>query len=185
MNLVGEGALVTGVLPDVFPVISVENLATDGWALASWRPAWGGASITGVAGQRPHVQISNPAGSGQIAVVEAVMMTTDTSGVLGFNIHDALLTTVQTSMRWRDRRFPTLNFPTIQIRSQSIAGTPIVSVMQLNVLASSPFLWEPPQGVLVLAPGTAVAFNHVTNATNLKVNFFWRERPADASELNL
>ena len=185
MNLVGEGAIVTGVLPDVFPVVDVENLATDNWALSGWRTAMGGGSVGAAAGQRPHVQILNPGGSGNIAVVEMVMVSTNSSDLLEFNIHDAVLTTPATSPRWRDRRFPTLNFPVTQVRQQSIVGTPIVSPMAQNVLSGQPWIWQPPQGILVLAPGTGFAISRLTVATALRAVFFWRERPADPAELNI
>jgi len=185
MNLVGEGAIVTGVLEDVFPVIDVENLATDGWAVAGWRPAWGGANIAGAAGERAHVQIHNPVGSGVIAVVESVMLSSPTNTSLDFNIHDAVLTTLFVSGRWRDRRFPTLNFPVVQVRGQSIVGTPIVAAMRLRLQSNTTMIWDPPQGDLVLVEGTGVAFAHATLTGELSGVFFWRERPAEPAELNI
>jgi len=185
MNLVGEGALVTGVLPDVFPVIDVESLETDGWAVAGWRPAMGGGLLTAAAGQRPHVQIHNPTGSGVITVVEDVFISTNSNSRIDFNIHDAVLTTLQVSGRWRDRRFPTLNFPVTQVRSQSIIGSPIVSVMSQFIVGNQSIQWLPPKGVIVLVEGTGLAFSNVNAATQLSVNFFWRERSADTAELNI
>jgi len=185
MGLVGEGALVTGVLPDVFPVIDVENLATDGWALAGWRPAMGGPVITAAAGERPHIQILNPAGSGVITVVEQIMFSTNTTGVVQFNIHDAVLATADTSGRWRDRRFPTLNFPVTQVREESIVGTPIVSAQSCRLLANTTVVWDMPRGFAVLVPGTGIAFSHSAAATQLALNFFWRERTLEPAEENL
>ena len=186
MNIVGEGAIVTGVLPDVFPVINTENLATDGWALAGWRPAMGGANITGAAGQQPHIQISNPGGSGIITVVEVMIIGSNTAGRVEGNVHDAILTTLEVSPRWRDRRFATLNRPVTQVREQSIVGTPIVSPMVFaDLTASISMNLQPPQGFLVLVPGTSVAFAHQANAARLAITFFWRERAVEPAELNI
>lgn len=185
MNLVGEGALVTGVLPDVFPTIEVEDLQTDGWGVAGWRPAMGGSDITGAVGENPIIQILNPNGSGQIAVIEWAMFGTNTTGTIGFNIHDAVLTTAEVSMRWRDRRFPTLQFPVVQIREVSQVGVPIVAPMNVRLAANVPLIFEPPKGFMVLAPGTGFALQHVTTASRLTAQFFWRERPADPAELNI
>ena len=184
-NVVGEGAIVTGVLPDVFPTIDVEDLQTDGWGVAGWRPAMGGGLLTAAAGQRPHVQIHNPAGSGVMTVVEGVFISTNANSRIDFNIHDAVLTTLQVSGRWRDRRFPTLNFPVTQVRSQSIVGSPIVSVMSQFVVANQSVQWLPPKGVIVLIAGTGLAFSNVNAATQLSVNFFWRERAIEPAEANI
>jgi len=185
MNLVGEGALVTGVLPDVFPTIDVEDLQTDGWGVAGWRPAMGGSDIQAAAAEFPVIQISNPAASGAIVVVEQIIVSAGITGVIGFNVHDALLATAEVSMRWRDRRFPTLSRPVTVIREDSVAGIPIVSPMSVLVLASSPLVLAPPKGIWVLVPGTAMAFQHQTSQSRLAVNFFWRERPVDPAELNI
>ena len=185
MNLVGEGAIVTGVLPDVFPVIDVENLATDGWAVAGWRPAWGGADITSAAAQRAHIQINNPAGSGVITVIELVEMSLGVQGNIQYNVHDALLTTLNVGQRWRDRRFPTLNRPVTQIREQSIVGTPIVSPLFIRMLQQSPYQWAPPQGVAVLVPGTGIAFSQNSVQQSMSINFWWRERAIEPAEQNI
>ena len=185
MNLVGEGALVTGVLPDVFPTIDVESLETDGWALSGWRPAWGGAAILGAAGERPHIQLFNPVGSEMLTVIEQIMISSNAAGRVEFNIHDAQLATNEVSERWRDRRFPTLNFPVTQVKEESIVGTPIVAPLNIRVLANVTVVIEPPKGIMVLAPGTGVAFSQAANAVELDVSFFWRERPADPAELNI
>ncbi len=184
-NVVGERAIVTGVLEDVFPTIDVEDLQTDGWAVAGWRPAMGGGLLTGAAGERPHVQIHNPNGSGVLTVVEDVFISTNANSRIDFNIHDAVLTTLQVSNRWRDRRFPTLNFPVTQVRSQSIVGSPIVSVMSQFVRGNETIIWVPPKGVMVLIPGTGLAFSNVNAATQLSVNFFWRERAIEPAEENI
>ena len=184
-NIVGEGAIVTGVLPDVFPTIDVEDLQTDGWGVAGWRIAFGGAAVAGAAGEKPHIQILNPTGSGVITVVEQVMWSTATTGVLSYNIHDTVLTTLQVGQRWRDRRFPTLNRPVTQVRSQSIVGAPIVSAFTLNIAANDPQIWAPPKGFMVLAPGTGFAMNHGTDATILRAQFYWRERAIEPAEQNI
>ena len=185
MNLVGEGALVTGVLPDVFPTIDVEDLQTDAWGLAGWRPAMGGATITGAAAQRPYAQILNPAGSAMLTVVEAVIISSPNAGTIEFNLHDTVLLTLEPSSRWRDRRFPTLNFPVTQIREQSLAGSIITSPMGMALTASTPVVWQFPKGFLTLAPGTGFVFSHGTTTANLFMQFLWRERPADPAELRV
>ncbi len=184
-NIVGESAIVTGVLPDVFPVIDVEKLATDGWALAGWRPAMGGGIITASAGNNAKVQFTNPAGSGSIAVIETVQVSNNFSGGVGYNIHDALLSVLAVSDRWRDRRFATLNRPVCKVRVEDSLGLPIVAPMSIRLLANTTYDWMPPQGFMTLIPGSAVAFQAITVATQLNVNFWWRERPIEPAEENI
>ena len=185
-GIVGEGAIATGVLPDIFPVINVEGLETDGWALAGWKPAMGGAVISGAAGERPHIQIANPAGSGVITVVETAIFATNSTSTILFNIHDALLATITVASRWRDRRFATLSRPVTQVRQENLVGTPIVSpILAADLLTRVSILWEPPKGTFVLVPGTAFAFTSLTPQTQMSITFFWRERPIEPAESNI
>lgn len=112
-------------------------------------------------------------------------MTVAVTQDIQWNIHDAVLTTLTVASRWRDRRFPTLNFPVTQVRQQSIAGTPIVSPLVFPGLANTLFQFAPPKGIAVLIPGTGIAFDATTNASRFTANFFWRERALEQSELDL
>ncbi len=79
MALVGEGAIVTNVLPDVFPTLELEDLPGELYKLAGWDIAVGAESLSPGAINRATIGLENPVGSGKIAVLTRLRFQPDLS----------------------------------------------------------------------------------------------------------
>jgi len=185
MGLVGEGAIVTSVLSDVFPVIDVENMQTDGWRLAGWRTAIGGESPAPGGGLNAAVALENITTTGTIAVIEQVIIATGGNSTiqLAVNTAGSALAGVSSGFRsFRDLR-PPFNppLPTLSVTESDTlpAGT---RVGRFVLAIRTPFIWEPPKGLGVLGPGSMFIVDCITADTTLHVTFLWRERAIEPSE---
>jgi len=184
MGLVGEGALVTGVLPDVFPTIDVEDLQTDGWAIEGWLPAEGFESQVAAAAMRSQVHLNNLPTSGKMCVVEEIWVSTNVASVMstGFSAITAIIGTTTNLRAFRDRRIQALR-PTLVVSENLAAG--FVGSTIFRVLPNTVMVITPPKGVAVLPPGFAMTVSNGTVNVALDCTYFWRERPVETSELTL
>ena len=187
MGLVGEGAIVTSVLPDVFPVIDMEAMQPDGWRLAGWRTCAGNESRIPGAGLTPEVALENITTTGTLAVVEQIFVTAsiDANIQIGMNTAGSVLAGVSNGFKtFRDRREPVS--PPVPILSVT-EGDAIPTgfrFFRALVLARSPMIYEPPAGMAVLSPGSMIIVQSVTADAILHVNYSWRERAIEPSETN-
>ena len=186
MNLVGEGALVTGVLPDVFPVIDVEDLQPDGWRLADWRLAMGFDFRQPAAGLTAEIPLENITTTGTLAVLEKVVVSTlvDSQINWGYNTAGSVLAGNANNFKsFRDRREPVSPpLPVLSVTNGDAIGFSITG--RANILARVPFELESPDGLTVLQPGSLFMVQNGTVDARLEVTYFWRERAIDPAENN-
>lgn len=180
MNLVGEGAIVTGVLPDVFPIIDLENIPQELMALESWYLAFGGENFLSTGGNFPNSQVSNPAGSGNIVVVENALVTTTATTGVHWRTSTTAMPTLVAQMQFRDTRFTTQS-PT-QVRREN-AAVPIPRVGIFTKAANDPQLIFPPGVEIILFPGNTLDIGNQVANTRLEVTYYTRERQLEQSEL--
>jgi len=69
------------------------------------------------------------------------------------------------------------------LQESSAGGIP--TTWGIELLANTPFHLQDQNGIVVLAPGSGITFNTAETNRTLLVSFFWRERAAEPSELNL
>lgn len=181
MNIVGEGAIVTGALPDVFPVLEVENLTSENRALAGWRLSNGGDVFTAAAGQFPLIQAMNPAGSGVICVVETVVAVVTVTTQIRWRLTTTAATNLIRQFVNRDSRFGFPGNTPIQVRNLSaVVPVPPGSVTlnlantQTDLLLGSEF---------VLFPGSGLEVGTDRAAGQMFCTFSCRERSFEPSEL--
>ncbi len=182
-NIVGEGAIVTNTLQEVFPVFDLEDPPAELQILGGTRLAFGGSTNAAVAAQAGRFQIFNPANSGHIVTVTSFYFTGQANGTVRYGIVNVALATVGTQ-RFADTRGVFTALPVGQINQvTSVALAPATG--QFRVLSNAPGFFQDRKGIFVLAPGTGleVGFNTVNIVTHCV--FHWRERPALASELDL
>ena len=186
MNLVGSGSIVTGVLPDVFPVIDVEDLQTDAWRLADWRICMGFGTRDPAAGLTAEIALENITTTGSLAVVEQIIITTEAISTVGFGVNTAgsALAGVPTDLTsFRDRREPVSPpLPILEVTTGDAIAASIVG--RWIQLADDPFTFTVPTGVGVLQPGSLFLIQATTPDVKLHVTYFWRERPIDPAENN-
>jgi len=185
MGLVGEGALVTTVLSDVFPMIDVESPRKELAKLAGLTIAVGGENLAPGAANRATMGFTNPADSGIVAVItrltyQSSAVQSVAAGWIGFpnTIVENAVNRVADS-----RQAP--NYPN---------ESPVCFVGSSNTDPLNAAWWslvEPANGffhrhsedgIAVLGPGTTWGIRGTTNNITLRCTFEWRERPAEPSE---
>ena len=182
-GLIGPGSKVNNTIGDLFPMLDVENLPAELYLLSGTRISYGGVSITGAAGEFSRAQLFNPADSGVIATITSITLASAATQILRFSQVDVAETLNTLRQRSRDLRLTLATEPTCNIRSASEAAV-LGDVLLFRLLANTPFTLTDPNGIVVLAPGLGLTVSAGTVATNITVNFFWRERAAEQSELN-
>lgn len=179
---VGPGSHVAESLAELFPVIDVENLPGELFLLSGTRLAYGGTALTPAAGKFAGIQLFNPVDSRNLITVTSVVLSVETTQTINWSLTNTALATNTTSQRLRDSRISVLDLSIGEIRRfDNVVATGANA--RTRVLAETPFTLNDNNGIAVLAPGSGLEFGATTAATILFCNFYWRERPAEASEL--
>ncbi len=186
-NIVGGGSQVNDTLNELFPVFDVENMPAEMLALSTTRLAFGGALLAAAAAEGPTIQIFNPVGSAQLITVTRAILSHDVADTtVRWGITGSALTTGTSLEQFRETRFGfnATALPTGQIRTRSAVAL-ANAAGQIRTLANTPFeLWDE-NGLAVLVPGTGFEMGVSAAQSTIRVTYYWRERVAEPSELNL
>jgi len=182
-GLIGPGSKVNNTIGDLFPMLDVENLPGELYLLSGTRLGTGGVLQQGSAGEVPRIQLFNPADSGLICTLTTFVVSGLSTQNFRYVYRNVAESTNDLGVQTRDTRLGIGNRPTCQVRSASEAAV-LAGTGEWRQPASSVFKFTEPNGIAVLAPGTGFTITAVTVATTIQVSFWWRERTAEASELN-
>lgn len=181
-GLIGAKSMVNDALGELFPQIDVETLNAELGLLSSWRLGFSSIVFAASAGDLNHAQLFNPADSGTIVVLERVDMLDALAQPIRFGLATAGLTNFTANQALRDSREGILVQPVAQVRDvQQVAG--IAQFGTITMQAAVTFTLEEKLGLFVLGPGTGLTFATTFVNTDSVFSFFWRERVAEASEL--
>ena len=183
-GLIGPGSKVDNTIGDLFPMLDVENLPGELYLLSGTRLGTGGVIQTSSAGQSARVQLFNPADSGLLVTLTSAAYSVTAVGSVRYVLTETAESTNDLGIRVRDTRLGVGIRPTAQVRSDDNAAV-LAGTGEMRSLANTPVLLTDPNGLAVLAPGTGITFQSVTNTSSLTCAFWWRERVAEASELNI
>ena len=181
---IGPGSRVGETLSELFPVLDVERVPGELLILGGTRLAWGGATRAGVAAEFAKCQLFNPAGSENIITITRFIAShSNLGGLLWGTVQGALSTDLPVASRLRDTRevFPVQ--PVGLLRIQTDLAAPMDAIGSIRILANTPFTLEDVNGIAILAPGERFSVGTDQVAHLLTCTFFWRERPAEQSEL--
>jgi len=182
--MIGGGSKVSEVLAELFPTIDVERVPGELLILGGTRLCIAAAIVTGAAGERARIQVFNPVDSGTLVTISSVVISTLTIQNIRWATTETALTTGLGTEAFRDRRLPDGGRPVGAIRTDStVAATDVHGLARL--LASTPYFLTDRNSVAVLPPGSGFEVGADTVATAVVATFYWRERVAEASELNL
>jgi len=181
-SIKGGGSVLNETLGEVFPVLDLENLTPENQLPAGWTTFWGFLTVLGVAAQTAGLSVVNPADSGNIIVVDQVVVNRETTGNFTIGRSLALFTTILNA-RPRDTRLPQF---TGAARFGSNANT---GATETGLIFRTPGLVdnviELPHSLAVLAPGGQLAVVNSTVNDNLTCSFAGRVRQVEPSELNI
>lgn len=178
--LYGGGSKVVEVLPELFPVLEVENTTPELLALSGWRIAWQSTARTSGVGNDSTSQLFNPEGSNSLVAITQLIIRTNTNLDVDVEIADTALGPGVAGL-FRDSRFGVPRSTTAI--AASLDGGTTGGGLRLHIRANEPFTLRDDNGLAVLAPGSGLQLGTVTQETLLVVNYFWRERLAQTSEL--
>jgi len=180
-SIKGAGSVLSETLGDVFPVLDLENLTPENQLPAGWRSFWGFITVAGVAAQLQGASLINPANSGNIVVVDQILVRT--SAIENVTIGNSLpLFTLAAGTTSRDTRAPGA-VGDVRIGANANVGAAETGLLLRPVAGTVDFLAFP-NGVSVLAPGTQLAAVGATVNINIHIGFTGRVRVAEPSELS-
>jgi len=185
-GIIGVGSMVSDALSELFPMIDVENVPSELLALEGTHVAGCSVESGGTAALNNQHQVFNPAGSGHLLTVTHALVASTTTQVLFFGLATATLATNIANPRFRDGRVSDIT-PVGQNNVDTLlAATPNTYRVQVNGGAGiASFMLDDPNDLAVLPPGFGFQVTTSTVNTGLTTTFFWRERPAEPSELIL
>lgn len=181
-GLIGPGSKVSEVISELFPMIDVENVPGELLLLGGTRLCLGSAIITAAGGQFPAVQLFNPVNSGALITVSSITISPTATQTINYEVNATPLLATTASERFRDGRLLVAAVPTGQIRTDDLVAATNGNhqfIVQGNDFANL----TDRNGIAVLSPGTGLEIGGSTAAGTILVNFNWRERVAERSEL--
>jgi len=185
--VVGRGAIVTTLLEDVFPVVDLFNPSPEFRALGGEHPAFGKVNRNST--EFNEVQLFNPVGSGLIAIVEEIVVNGEMVTGWHMAIVDTPLGSTGPFKQFRDSRLFDQS-PGLELRSgNTVAGGNVPAnwaILQDQTDTEFRFN-QVDAGVAILSPGFGLSIEQDEDGMNrnLRVNFLWRERAAEPSELSI
>ena len=182
-DLKGHGSKINDALTELFPMFDVENTPMELMFLNRNVPVMASSLLAGVSAEIPKIQVFNPADSGTLVTITSVWISVEVDSFIEMDLTDTALST-PVATKVRDTRAGHQALALGELRVESSAGG-IPTSWGAEVLALSPIHIEDQNGVAVLAPGTGLTVDTVETNRSLRASFFWRERAAEPSELNL
>ncbi len=181
-GIIGPGSKVGNVVTDLFPMIDVERVPGELLLLGGYVTGWGATNAAGVAAMVPQSQILNPADSGMLITVTRAIIDSSNAQQLFFGLSATVLATATAIERSRDGRVGLAQRTVGQVRlATNAVATPVTGRIRI---VAGPVVLEDDNGLAVLPPGVAFTVSGAQQNTSLTCTYFWRERPAESSELN-
>jgi len=184
-GIIGPGSKVGEVISELFPMIDVENPPAELLLLGGTQLGMGGNTLITGALNFGRIQVQNPVDSNHIITVTRVVLATNVAQILRGTVTNVLHPSVLGVSRQRDTRKDVLERPVGRIGQDAAPASFTTATVSLQVPADFPLQIEDQNALAVLAPGTAYEWGTGQVDTTFSCFYFWRERPAEPSELSL
>jgi len=180
-SIKGPGSVLSETLGDVFPVLDLENLTPENQLTAGWELFWAFGTVIGVSAQLGGASIINPAGSGNIVVVDSIIFRTE--GATNITIGSSLpLFTAVGNVVPRDTRGPAFSGKARFGANANVGAAENGLLLRVGVAIDRQV--ELPHSLAVLRPGTQLAVVQSVINLDLTISFIGRARIAEPSELS-
>ena len=180
---IGPGSRVSETISELFPVMDVERVPGELLLLGGTAICSGGVGITGAAGELPNAILFNPPGSDNLITITQIAVTPTATSIMRGEVSQLTLGAQSNTERFRDGRLVSATtFPVGQIRSFSNPSQ-IEQHIELGAEANISKIISDQNGLAVLSPDTKFVMASTVIASTIRVTFWWRERPAEQSEL--
>jgi len=182
-GIIGPGSKVAEALSELFPTLDVESVPSELLFLSGTRTGTAGTTIAATAAEISKIQLFNPADSGHLVTVTDIWASSVANMTLEFDFRSTALDDNVGNNVLRDQRAGVSSLAVAQLRSESSAGG-VSPFWVIRVLGRTPLHIESRNDVAVLSPGTGIVVAPGVVNQEISASFFWRERVAEASELN-
>jgi len=181
---IGPGSRVSETISELFPMIDVERVPGELLLLGGTAICSGGGAIAALAANAPTAQLFNPANSGHLVTVTKIYVASQNTGVFRWGTTATQRGTVITTQTFRDTRSLAPALPVAQVSTEAVVAL-ADGTNQTVQLSNTNLTIDSPNSVAVLAPGTGLEIGHDELNGQFNFTFYWRERPAEESELSL
>ncbi len=184
-DLKGPGSKVAEVLAELFPTFDVETRLAELAILSGVNICTGGAQLADAGvGLANRLQVFNPANSGILCTITRVTFAATTSGdIIRMATANTAVGVGLGLQRFMDTRRPFTGLPVCFIAQQQDAALTDADVIYVALQSETNTL-DDPNGLAVLAPGFGFTVGNSALDIGLTAQFWWRERPAEPSEVN-
>jgi len=181
---IGPGSRVGETLSELFPVLDVERVPAELLILGGTNLCFGGASVSAPVLEQGFGQLVNPVDSNTIVTLTTFTFAANLFGTIRWGRTNTTLGAAIGTETFRDTRRVLTTNPLAQVRSGSQVGV-VGGTCQARHANTGTFTFTDTNEVIVLGPGGI--FEIGTDAVNavISFSFYWRERPAEESELSL
>lgn len=183
-GIIGPGSKVSQVITELFPMINVEDPPAELLLLGGTIPSFGGGTIAAPAGQAAKAQLFNPADSGRLVTITDIHFATLQIGTVRWGVSTVPIGATITTQTSLDTRLFSPARPTAQVRQEAAVAL-ANATGQTRVLPNVDLHLHHANGIAVLTPGTGFEIGTGTLQTTIFYTFYWRERDAEPSEINL
>lgn len=183
-GIIGPGSKVGEVIPELFPMIDVEQVPMELLVLAGTNSAGASSNQAGVAAVVQQSQLFNPPDSGKIATITSMFIRAETTQQIQYGLVTVALAGNPDTARFLDGRLGVTGSPACQIHDGN-SGTIAPTVVRVFVLADQFVHVNIPKGCAVLSPGVGIQVTTTTINTALTCSFLWTERVGERSEFLL
>jgi len=165
--------------------VVVQNWEPELYVLRGERLAIGTATQTAVAAEFPHTQLFNPAGSGNLLIVDEIWLRSPSNLLYDLAFQDVVtvgFTNVGSSFRDTRLGVASVVGTTVGVLSvdTNVALTGGATVGRYNSEGLRSSVVKPK---IILGPGTSLIVRGLTVNTTMSITYLWRERIAEPSEL--
>ncbi len=179
---ISEGSPAPTLAPELLAAIALEVDRPEWAFLAGERLCIGYGIQAAVGGQLGHVQLINPIGSGVLAVVQEILVSTSATMAVRIGQLDTPLGGASASAYgYRERRLPAgVQTTACDVNTDSSVGSQITTELtHLPVLVNVTNQFKIPW---VLSPGTGVCVRGGSADVQANVNYVWTERAMEPAE---
>jgi len=182
---IGPGSRVSETLTELMPVLDIERVPAELFALGGTHIAQGFSVENGVAANFQQSMLLNPVNSNALITLTSISVFSDFDQSFDLGVTQNVFTNNNpTNVAFTDGRLFAASVPVGQVRD-GISLVRGVSFYNLRANTTESQFYQPPDAVAVLSPGTAYSVGASVVNTLILVAYTWRERPAEESELNL
>jgi len=181
---IGPGSRVSETISELFPVLDVERVPGELLILSGTNLCHGAAAATGAAGELANVILFNPPDSGHIITITQIAVNGGANGdTIRFALDQSVTGAQVLTERFREGRLITpVSLPVGQVRTFSNPSQIAQQVAIVAQVVPSTILSDR-NGLAIVSPDTKLTVASTIVATTINVTFWWRERPAQESEL--